>query len=89
MDSFACLKTENILFTRELFVLGYLCVFLFTCSASISALYLLLFWTSGFFLWGDPGGVVVLSPFFLDVASKVGLGCEVPGGVTVVALGVP
>ena len=42
-DSFACLKTENILFTRELFVSGYLCVFLLTCSASISVVSSLLF----------------------------------------------
>ena len=27
-DSFACLKTENILFTMKLFALGYLCAFL-------------------------------------------------------------
>ena len=53
MDSFACLKTENILFTRELFVSGFLCVFLATCSASTSVLSSLLFWTSGFSLWGD------------------------------------
>ena len=70
-DSFACLKTENILFTMELFVLGYLCVFLTACSAFTSVLSLLLFWTSGFFLWGDPGGVVVLS------SSKVGSGMPV------------
>ena len=42
---------------------GYLCVFLAACSAFTSVLSLLLFWTSGFFLWGDPGGVVILSSF--------------------------
>ena len=71
MDSFACLKTENILFIMELFVLGYLCVFLTACSVSTSVLSSLLFWTSDFFLWGDPGGVVILYSFSLDVASKV------------------
>ena len=43
LDSFACLKTENILFTRELFVSGYLCVFLIACSASTSVVSSLLF----------------------------------------------
>ena len=64
-DSFACLNTENILFTMELFALGYLCVFLTACSAFTSMLSLVLFWTSGFSLWGDPGDVVVLSSLFL------------------------
>ena len=73
-DSFACLKTENILLTMELLIAGYLCVFLIACSVSISALSLLLYWTSGFSLWDDPGGVVVLTSLSLDVSSKVGSG---------------
>ena len=80
-DSFACLKTENILFTMELSALGYLCVFLTACSPFTSVLSLLLFWTSGFFLWGDPGGVVILSSLSLDVASKVGSGMPVTSSV--------
>ena len=64
-DSFACLKAENILFTMELFVLWPLCVFSAACSVSTLVLSLLLFWTSGFSLWGDPGDVVVLSSFSL------------------------
>ena len=80
MDSFACLKTENILFTRELFVSGYLCVFLFTCSASISVVSSLLFRISGFSFWSDPGDV--LSSFPLDVTSNVGSGMPVITFVT-------
>ena len=80
-DSFACLKTEKILFTMELFVFRYLCVFLTACSAFTSVLSLLLFWTSGIFLWGDSGGVDVLLLFSLDVASKVGSGMPVTSSV--------
>ena len=72
-DSFACLKAENILFTMELFALEYLCVFSADCSVFTLVLSLLSFWTLGFSLWGDPGDVVVLSSFSLDVASRVGL----------------
>ena len=80
-DSFTCLKTENILFIMELSALGYFCVFLTACSAFTSVLSLLLFWTSGNFLWGDPGGVVVLLLLSLDVASKVGSGMPVTSSV--------
>ena len=107
MDSFACLKTENILFTRKLFVSGYLCVFLTACSvsASTSVVSSLLLWTSGFSLWGDPSGVVVmveqffLSSFSLGVTATINSGMSVATSVIsivrfrqcpmVVALGVP
>ena len=82
MDSFACLKTENILSTMELFALGYLCVFLTACSAFTSVSYLFLFWTSGFSVWGDPGGVVVLSSFLgglsLHLNHLIGQGVSAP-----------
>ena len=90
LDSFACLKTENILFTRELLVSGYLCVFFTDCSVSTSTSVMssLLFWSSGFSLWGDPGGVVMmveqflLSSFSLGVTSMIGSGMSAATSVT-------
>ena len=42
-DSFACLKTENILLTMGLYMVGYLCVLLIWRSASLSVIVLTVF----------------------------------------------